>query len=325
MQTNSKEPLFFNSYISSMGNIIKNCAIIFFVGAVILVSGCISHSADSPNASALETSLPQATSDIISHAVTPVLEPNQPAPNSTIKYPPDPSHWIQIDTIQNFQTDPTDSANLSFNITGTTNLPVNSLLFIEPYRKDFSTGDDERALISNVVVKVENNRGKINTFSYRLETSAGPGEYRVVVRRGSLSNSTGFTILGKDPLPWLWIRIDPIGNRSPGETFNITGTTDLPTGSEISVTGDGEIHPCPVNFTTGIAYPNEGTFCNPGCDSGYFSVKIPVVNGKKGYNTWTLPVNTTGWCKKERYAIGASKKEWDNVSSASEEFGFRTP
>jgi hypothetical protein len=248
--------------------------------------------------------------------------PNPPAPDSTIQYPPDPSHWIQVDPIRNFKFDPgRDSATLLLNITGTTNLPVNSLLFIEPYQKNFNSLTDERALIWNVVVPVVNTGEQINSFSYSLNGDAGPGEYRVVVRHAGISGSTNFTVMGKDPFPWLWIRIDPIGEHRFGESFNITGTTNIPVGSEVTVRGGTVIHPCVfIPPEKQSLYPD--SICGS-CPPPVFNEPIPVTMGV-GNNTWTFPVNTTGWCKNESYNIELSKNEWDNVSPISAPIPIRT-
>jgi hypothetical protein len=300
-----------------MGNIIKIIVVILFVGAIILVSGCVLHS---------RVSTPETTSPVSSGTSASGSIYNQSAPDFINQYPPDPSHWIQIDPIRDFQMgSESDSTGLTFNITGTTNLPVNSLLFIEPFRTDLSTGEEKRILFTNVLVPVENKGGDTNTFFYQvtmLKDESGsaitPGEYRIVIRRQNVSNSTGFIVLGKDPLPWMWIRIDPIVKHPLNEMFNITGTTNLPAGSEIFVTVGAPVHSCPSYVPEPSSF--SGTSCGNDCNSGGFHDKIPVVPGPGGNNIWSFPVNTTGWCVKERYSIVAQKPEWDNVSSGGAEF-----
>jgi len=296
-----------------MGDILKKSAIVFFIGAFLLISGCISHSA---------ISSPPATSGNAN---------NQPAAAFTTQYPPDPSHWIAIDPVRNFQVG-SGSDRILFNISGTTNLPVNSILFIEIYRKNPSSGQDEKDLLWNAVAVVENNGGGNNSFSYAQNVTKGiysltikPGDYRAVVRRYNVSASKNFTILGKDPLPFIWIRIDPIGEHHRGDIFNVTGTTNLRAGSEIIVR--------PVPNSPAYSYPLFHSSCQmrvsdviypKGCDGNdnLFEKRVRVDKEKEGNNTWIISADTTGWCECYRYRFEAIKEEWDNVSPAREEFGF---
>jgi hypothetical protein len=296
----------------------KKLYYLFFVGMVILVSGCISYAPSTP---AVTTSSLPPTSDIASHSGHPGVNYAQPLTVITYQYPPDPSHWIELHHIQNFQIDPSsDSPRLLFNIAGDTNLPANSLLLIQTYRKDFSSGTEEPVLIWNVVVPVRNSSGPANTFSYTVNVSNDyngfpikPGEYRAVVSRQGVNDSTVFEVLGKDPLPWLWIRMDPIGQHHFGESFTITGTTNLPAGSNILVSGGTDVHPCPfIPPEEQSSYPD--SICG-GCFLVRFSDSIPVIRSA-GNNTWNFPINTKGWCMNESYSIRVSKDEWDNVSSA---------
>ena len=173
---------------------------------------------------------------------------------ATYQYSPDPSHWIELHPIRNFQLDPRSDGNrLLFTIAGDTNLPAQSLLLVQTYRKDFSSGTESPALIWNVVVPVQNSSGRANTFSYTINVSKDnygfpikPGEYRAMVNHQGVNDSTVFEVLGKDPLPWLWIRLDPIGKHPFGEKFTISGTTNLPSDSSILVSGGTDLHPCPI-------------------------------------------------------------------------------
>lgn len=296
----------------------QKCSIVFFIFTILLVSGCVSPST-SPE---IPLSLTPANSGI---------PDSQPAAELTYQYPPDPSHWIEVDPIKNFTILSGSGADrIVFNITGTTNLPVNSLLFVEPYRNNPSLGKEETALFANVVVPVENKGGISNTFFYAVNVSADkggfpikPGEYRIVVRRWNVTNSTGFTILGKDPLPWIWIRIDPVGEHHVGDIFNITGTTNLPAGLDINGRFGAEIHSCPTFQTLPSGF--SGSLCGHDCIPGDFSNnKIPIIQGDGGINTWNFSVNTTDWCFKERYSVTVQKNEWDNNSPASQDFRFQS-
>jgi hypothetical protein len=298
-----------------MGDILKESAIIFIIGTILLISGCVSPSEISSGTKVPSIASPPTTSSV---AV------NQPAADFTYQYPPDPSHWIEIDPIRNFQTGSGSSSDrIVFNITGTTNLPVNSLLFIEPYRRNPSSEKEEAALLSNVVIPVENKGGNINTFFYSVNTPAGPGEYRVVVRRWNVTNSTGFTVMGKDPLPWIWIRVYPAGEYHRGKNFTITGTTNLPAGSEIIVTcGFESRFPCPPWAKESPASWS-GTACGNDCNTGRFSQMAQVERKADGNNTWMVSADTTGWCANESYHINVQKMGWDNVSADSLDFRFQ--
>jgi len=280
---------------------------------ILLVSGCVSYSPISP---ASPTS-PIPPTPIQSGIVT-----TQPSADFTYQYPPDPSHWIEVDPVSNFQIGSgLNSTIIPINITGTTNLPVNSLLFIEPYWYNPYTGDEEKVPISDIVVPVENNGGSDNTFFYSI-TMTIPGEYRIAVRRWNVTNSTHFTVLGKDPLPWVWIRIDPIGKYHPGETINITGITNLPAGSEITVKCEPvNVFPCPI-WASDNPSNFSGTICGGHCHLIEINKRIRVDSADGGNASWVISVNTTGWCTGYRWSIRALKAEWDNVSPDSEDLGF---
>ncbi len=313
-----QKPLLSNVLYCFMRNIIKKFIIVFFVGVILLFSGCISPAP--PEQAVPVSSLPPA-SDIASPSGHPGVNYPQSLTVITNEYPPDPSHWIELHHIQDFRIGPgSDSPGLLFTIAGDTNLPAQSLIFIQTYRKDFSSGTEEPSLIWNVVVPVQNSSGPVNRFSYTVNVSKNyngfpikPGEYRAVVHRQGVNNSTVFEVMGKDPLPWQWVRLDPIGKHYFGESFNITGTTSLPAGSNILVSGGTDIHPCPF-IPPGERSSHPGSICGD-CSTVHFSDNIPVVPAA-GNNTWNFTVNTTGWCLNESYSIRISKDEWDNVSSA---------
>ena len=305
-----------------MRNILTNFTIVLFVGMILLFSGCISPvlPPEPPTPAGPVSSLP-LTSDIASRSGHPGINYAQPLTVATNPYPPDPSHWIKLHHIQDFHIDPrSDSLGLLFTIGGDTNLPAQSLLFIQTYRKDFSTGTEVPALIGNIVVSVQNSSGPVNTFSYTVNVSNDyngfpirPGEYSAVVHRQGVNDSTVFEVLGKDPLPWLWIRMDPIGKHHFGDSFNLTGTTNLLAGSNISVSGGTDIHPCPF-IPPGERSSHPGSICGD-CSPIQFSDNILVVPAL-GNSTWNFTVSTAGWCLNESYSIRVSKDEWDNVRSA---------
>jgi hypothetical protein len=292
-----------------MGDLLKESAIVFLIGAILLISGCVSNTA---------ISLPPTTSTV---------GINQPAADFTSQYPPDPSHWIEIDPIRNFQIG-SDADRILFNISGTTNLPVNSLLFIEVYRKDPGSGKEEKDLLWNAVAPVENDGRKNNTVFYAENVTKGfynsiikPGDYLAIIRRYNVSASKNFTILGKDPLPFIWIRIDPFGERYHGDIFNITGTTNLPAGSEIIVKA---VRHYPAYLYPSCSVKESDVIHLRECVNSieHFEKRVRIDKADGGDNTWIISADTTGWCECYRYRFEAIKEGWDNVSSASEEFGF---
>lgn len=216
-----------------------------------------------------------------------------------------------------------DSEKISFNITGTTNLPVDSLLIIEPYKENPGSVK-EGPLYGFGAISVFNNGADVNTFFYPANVTVTPGVYRIVVHRFGLSDNTGFIVSGKDPFPMMWIGIDPAREYHRGKNFTITGTTNLPEGSEITVTcGFISRFPCPM-WAKAVPYNWSGTVCgNDGCDPGRFSRIIPVKQGTGENNTWSVSIDTTGWCANESYRVDAIKNGWDNVSADSIEFRFQ--
>lgn len=290
--------------------------LVFFLCSIILISACISQQPVNTTTS-LATSL----------QITPGLRSDLPAiqsPEDTFSQSsPNLTYWIIVDQIRNFQIKSgLDSEKISFNITGMTNLPVDSLLVIEPYKENPGSVK-ESPLYEFGAISVFNNGAAVNSFFYSANVTVAPGIYRIVVHRFGLSNSTSFIVSGKDPLPMMWIAIDPVAEYHRRENFTITGTTNLPAGSEITVTcGFFSRFPCPM-WAKDVPYNWSGTVCgNDGCDPGRFSRTIPVERGTGQHNTWMVPGDTTGWCANESYRIDVVKKGWDNVSADHVDFRF---
>ena len=301
-----------------MRNIKIICILVFFTGMV-LISGCISPAPATPG---VPVSSSSPTSDITSRSSGHIgVNYAQPLTVTTNQYPPDPSHWIELHHIQDFRTDPkSGSVRLLFTIAGDTNLPARSLITIEMYNMDLSSGTAVPVSIWNDVEFVEDSGGLVNTFSSTVDLSRdrhgfplGAGEYGVVVNHQGVNNSTSFEVVGKDPLPRLWIRVDPIGNHHFGDNFTLTGSTNIPAGATILVKGGTDLHPCPfIPPEMQSYYP--GSLCG-GCSPVDFSDTVPVVSAA-GNNTWNDTIRTSTWCLNESTSIRASKDEWDNVSSA---------
>jgi len=299
--------------------------VVLMVITVLIFSGCISPNPPTltPSPAGPVPSIPPS-SDSSSHEGHPGV--NYP-PTPTVvneNYPQDPSHWIELHHIQNLNLDPGSvSPKPVFTISGDTNLPAHALIYIQTYRKDFSTETEVPVLVPNQVATVQHSNGQVNTFSYPIapydydNVPIYPGEYRAVAYHEGVNDSMIFEILGKDPLPWLWIRVDPVGTHHFGDSFTIMGTTNLPANSALLVRGGTDIHPCPF-IPPGQRSSYPGSICG-NCPPAEFSDMIPVIPAV-GNNTWNFTVDTSGWCLNESYSISISKDKWDNVSSAMVQF-----
>jgi hypothetical protein len=100
-----------------------------------------------------------------------------------------------------------------------------------------------------------------------------------------------------------WIRMDPLDIMQKGKTILISGTTNLPAGTDVRVGYSMLAHSCPppkVPDKTG-----ERTFCGGSCRPGEESNHtVRIIEGSEGVNSWNVTVNTTNWCT-EIYGIGA--------------------
>ena len=113
-----------------------------------------------------------------------------------------------------------------------------------------------------------------------------------------------------------WMHIDPIGEHHQGETFNITGTTNIPADETISLFGGTQFHSC----TQAPSINNSGSFCGNDCRSLRFNVDIPVVAGAGGNNTWTFTVNTTNVCVRDNYGVTVYQYDMSRENSEYKEF-----
>jgi len=235
------------------------------------------------------------------------------------------AYWITIDPTGNFHRDFEFTTNpLLFNISGKTNLPAGSKLWVNVYPCNRNSSH----LIVDFVAVEQTTDGN-NTFSYPVnitKTAAGERiittEYCTLVKLDNVKNIIRFNLTVEDP-PF-WIRIDPVAEYHRGKNFTITGTTNLPAGSEITVTcGFFSRFPCPM-WAEDDPYNWSGTVCgNEGCEPGHFSWTIPVKQGTGQNNIWMVSDDTTGWCENESYRINVVKKGLDNVSPASIDFRFQ--
>ena len=100
----------------------------------------------------------------------------------------------------------------------------------------------------------------------------------------------------------------------------ITGTTNLPVGSVMSVSVQYSPHVCPNPTPDPVRWPE--TVCGGDCEASFGNDTVPVLPGTDGDNTWSIVLNTTGWCALEKYDVWEEYSTWKNVSSDTEEFRF---
>jgi len=159
----------------------------------------------------------------------------------------------------------------------------------------------------------------INRWSFALDTTQFiPDNYRVIVTlenistenigkngifgtallvlRESASNSTVSSLPGNGT--GIFITVDTPGTRHFGERFIITGTTNLPAGTDLMV----EITPSFTSDHTLIVDPKTGTM---GGEFAGVMGGVPVVGGTAGINLWSMLVETAT-LKPSKYEINAS-------------------
>jgi len=262
---------------------------LFFV-IIILVSGCVSPT--SVNETSPATMTQQSTV-----AITP-------------PYMGDQSLWIHIDPIEDFHSESPFNITGStvLKISGTTNFPAGSLFFVNIIEEERS-----RSLPTNIVVPAEKNSNGSIGFSCSYDMKGNPpARYRVEIRKAN-QNFTAiahFNITSQEP--WWWITIDHFGEIQKRENLTITGTTNLPIGSEILVSSGLMAHPCTQPWDSG-GLPS---FCGGTCSGAVALTKTSVMGGAEGRNTWSCPINTTDWCAYEYYGIRVDS-DWPNVTSES--------
>ncbi len=246
--------------------------ILFLILLVIVTgSGCISQPADNTS--------------------SPITITKQPREESTPRYIGDHRYWIRIDPIADFRSESpfTVTGTSKFNINVTTNYPEGSLFWVKIVEVERS-----RPLMSEVLVPSSVNSDGVNSFSYPFDIQGNPpAHYHVEIRKAN-QNVTGpeefRIILIPSKEPWLWVHIDPIIWPQQDENLNVTGTTNLPVGSEISLESATWGHTCvypvpgspPINKT---GMPR--SYCNGGCNENIEGT-CPVIKGNQGINLWSV-------------------------------------
>ncbi len=195
--------------------------------------------------------------------------------------------------------DPVSDKNVGeqFTISGTTNLPAGSEIMVDihPSSLNLNTGmvsdpktgaamrmDD--SMVVTGMFKVDKKPDGVSTWSFYVpSTKLLTGEYTAIVfvydknkpGPGDISGVAKFTVKQgpATPVTGQFIRIDPIGDKNVGDIFAITGTTNLPAGSEILF----QVYP--LSFET--SKDQSGMF------SGATGT-ISVSQGTGGTNTWNV-------------------------------------
>jgi hypothetical protein len=295
---------------------VNNYGVIMICGIfLVIIAGCVS----SPG---ITGSSPVTSSQNVS------------APGETIiGYSMSHANWIRIDPIPDIYQPLNGSNSGDFiNISGTTNYPEGSLLQIEgSLNTSEYRGRDESWSVQNIVIPVQNNPKGNNTFTYRsrlfnyfMNQRLHLGKYQVKVTKANtnVSATAFFNVLQNSSDPVSWIDVDSIPVHNVGDSFTITGTTNLPTGSVIAVNIQNSPHSCPVPVADSRF---QGWMCSGQCESFFGNDSVPVLPGFSGHNTWSMVLNTTGWCVREKYDVWGTFKIWKNVSSEMGNFTFHYP
>lgn len=172
------------------------------------------------------------------------------------------------------------------NITGTTNLPVNTTLYVSAGPVVFTNYEPNYFIGQTLVIQGQ----KSNIWSIVLNTSRfSIDEYSLFVEplnKNPLIEYTKFNVTPKRRIPQTtlqenyankMITLDPITPHYQNESFTITGTTDLPPGDELLI----EVFS--LNHTLGPK----------GTD---YSGAVGVVNVREeltGKNIWSFTVNSS--------------------------------
>ena len=262
--------------------------IISIIIGVYLSSGCIT---DTTNITSVKTPV-QQTSAIVN------------PPPSVVR------NTITIDPIRDFQTDSSFSINGSslLNVTGTTDFPVGTELRFHIHNID--NGE----YLCQTTVRVLKNASGSNIFSYTYDLKGNlPGQYRVLIRDNSwiVTTTSEFKIASELPHP-ASISIDSVGTIVIGKDLSISGTTEMPPGSEIKINTGIFKHPCPMNSIQDKE--GERSLCGGSCmDTGFSQQMVRVTGGTGNVNIWNTTVKTTDWCPTEAYSIYAKAVNYTNV------------
>lgn len=218
--------------------------------------------------------------------------------------------------------DPVSDKNTgdAFTLTGNTSLPAGSeiLVDIHPSSLDLNTGmitdpktgapmrlDD--SMVVTGMFNVDKNSDSVTAWSFDVPSKKFlTGEYTATVfvydknkpGPGEISGVTTFTVHGSQvsTVTGQFIRVDPVGDKNVGDRFNITGTTNLPAGTEILF----QAYPA--------SYEPAETDPQTGAQSGEFTGAtgtIKVIRGTGETNTWSADLDLSTFLPTE-YLVTAA-------------------
>ena len=275
---------------------------VIFTGIVIIFSGCISQQKDN-------TTIPITN---VQHQSFQTSPSHSPATTHE-------GYWIRIDPCKDYKTD--SSFNITgssiLNISGTTNFPPGTILNLvileeNRYRDVFRT-----------TIEIRGNISGPNSFFYVYDMKGNPpGQYRTAITDSvnSFAAVSRFNVITDVPY-YKRIRINPIGDMHVGDNITISGTTDMPAGSEIRIRTGITAHSCTIPTPD---KEGQRTFCGGSCQNTGSSQKTALVTeDRSGINTWNSTIDTTGWCPAELYWINADAPEWANVTLAYQTIEFK--
>jgi hypothetical protein len=226
---------------------------------------------------------------------------------------------IRFDPISDYKTD--SSFNITgssiLNVTGTTDFPAGTILNFAILEEN-----NERDLIRTTIEVKGDNSGP-NSFSYSYDMKGNPpARYRVLLSNYSMSTTGAFSRFNiTSDIPYYkWIQMNPISDVQQGDIIPVSGTTDLPPGSEIMIHAGIVYHSCT------LATPDlfgARSFCGGSCRETGSANNIRVIEGSGGINTWNSTVDTSNWCSLEAYGINAIAVNWTNVTSGGQPIRFK--
>jgi len=196
-------------------------------------------------------------------------------------------------------------------ITGTTNRMAGTVLELNIIAVSPANGTNPRTAVTDAFIV--RGGGMSNTWSGALDTSAiPPGEYRVNAYwinetvRSDLLASSGFMLTGTKPVPSVspatgdrqapYITINHPGTLRSGDILHITGTTNLPEGTELTylIIQQSNTSVFTVDPKTKNKEVREGL-----TQTGIMS----VLTGTGGVNRWSFAVDSTEFIPSDYFVI----------------------
>jgi len=224
-----------------------------------------------------------AAADTLSHAINHAT-PRLPAREET----------LQVDDPYIIIENPGDlPAGYPFSIHGSTNLGSDAEIVATIRSSSFTpcpkSGCNRPSLSQEIQVSGWPGTVKNWTFEDRMSEKLPADEYLVEVTSTGTGakNTTLFTI--RSP----FITIDPVSDHSVQDPFNVTGTTNIPTGETIFVemADTSFFGPCHLN-----------RHCNVSSHSG----SVPVMAGmNKSPNTWKFSYDISSFDASDEYLVSA--------------------